>query len=245
MTKYNSPLVPADINSSWTPFFEKLDSSLLDEIETVILSDAANTTPDMDRVLHFLRTDLTRVKVVILGQDPYPQKGVATGRAFEVGPLKSWTNPFRNTSLRNIVRALYAAHCGDTKTFNEIKKEMNSPGSFNLLPPGELFVHWEKQGVLLLNTSFSCKIGAPGSHSDLWRSFTNKLLMYINSVRPDAIWFLWGNHAREAVGSVRPKNCLITTHPMICQNRPNDFLFGEKNVFFETRELIDWIGYPQ
>jgi len=87
-----------------------------------------------------------------LGQDPYPQTGVATGRAFEVGTLKSWNQPFKNISLKNILRALYKAYSGQIIKFSQLKEKFDN--EFSVLPPGKLFEHWEKQGVLLLNTSF-------------------------------------------------------------------------------------------
>ncbi|WP_010664333.1 uracil-DNA glycosylase [Marinilabilia salmonicolor] len=234
-------ILPKETDASWKSFLDSEIRNIIQEVSEKIENADAEVTPDKDKILRFLTLDLTRVKVVIIGQDPYPQKGVATGRAFEVGPLKSWTEPFRNTSLRNIVRALYAADKKEFRTFNVIKEEI-AGGNFSLLPPNELFKYWEQQGVLLLNTSFSCKIGKPGSHSGYWKPFTDRLLGYINKNCPDAFWFLWGNHARKAVEHLELNHSISTTHPMICHQRANDFLFGEKNVFEETSHLIDWTG---
>lgn len=236
-------LVPKGINESWKPFLQNEVLFLLTKIEDFIKSNEEEVTPKIDRILQFMTTDLTRVKVVIIGQDPYPQPGIATGRAFEVGNLQRWEEPFKNASLRNIIRSIYSAYTGEIKTFNEIKEKMKPPGSFKLLPPNRLFKHWESQGVLLLNTSFTCRPGNPGSHTALWRTFTTQLLSYVNQTNPNAVWFLWGNHAQKALGLFQPKNTLITTHPMICSQRENDFLFGKKNVFYETMHLIDWTGY--
>jgi uracil-DNA glycosylase len=235
-------ILPSDIHPSWKPFFTQEISAILDDVESQIgITNSEDLTPGRNRMLRFLALDLFKTKVVILGQDPYPQQGVATGRAFEVGPLKNWTESFRNTSLRNIVRALYAAERKDFKTFKGIKKEM-AAGEFSLLPPDELFKYWEQQGVLLLNTSFSCHVGKPGSHSGYWKPFTDRLLDFINKNCPDAVWFLWGNHAQKAVEHLEIKHSFSTTHPMICHERPNDFLLGETNVFEATSGLIDWTG---
>lgn len=233
---------PQNIHPSWKGFLKSNIDRLLGDIEAHLsIEEPDSLTPNPERMLRFFQLDLNAAKVVIIGQDPYPQKGVATGRAFEVGPLKSWMESFRNTSLRNIVRALYASQNGGFKTFNEIKKELIN-GQFKMLPPDQLFKNWEKQGVLLLNTSFSCRIGKPGSHAKIWKPFTDSLLSYINEVNPSLTWFLWGNKAREAVGHLTLQNSIETTHPMICHDRPNDFLFGEKNVFSETSKVIDWLG---
>ena len=235
-------ILPKDIHPSWKPFFTKEVLNIVHEIQNIIgIEDGEEITPFPGNMLRFLTLDLSKAKVIILGQDPYPQKGVATGRAFEVGPLKSWAESFRNTSLRNIVRALYLSEKKELKTFKEIKKEWVS-GNFLLLPPNQLFKHWEQQGVLLLNTSFSCTIGKPGSHSRYWKPFTDRLLEFINETRPELIWFLWGNHAQKAVEHIEIRKSFFTTHPMICHERKNDFLFGETNVFEVTSHLIDWTG---
>ncbi|WP_291859738.1 uracil-DNA glycosylase [Marinilabilia sp.] len=235
-------ILPSDIHSSWKLFFTQEVLSILDEVENKIgIANSEEITPAVNDMLRFLTLDLSKAKVVILGQDPYPQKGVATGRAFEVGPLRSWTGSFRNTSLRNIVRALYAAEKKEFRTFNSVKNEI-ADGRFVLLPPNQLFKHWERQGVLLLNTSFSCNLGKPGSHSKHWKPFTDRLLDYINQACPDLIWFLWGNHAQKAVEHLDLKHSISTTHPMICHKRADDFLFGDTNAFEATHKLIDWTG---
>ncbi len=238
----NSSLLPQHVHASWEPFLEETGYGLLERIAPQIVNGEA-FTPGPEHMLRFLGLDLEAVKVLILGQDPYPQPGVATGRAFEVGPLKSWTTPFRNTSLRNIVRALYAAVHNEKLTFKEIVGKLKSASNeFPLLAPDQLFRYWELQGVLLLNTSFSCEQGKPGSHAALWRPFTLALIAYINRSNPDIYWLLWGNHAQEAVGHIVPNNCLVSCHPMICHQREGDFLYGDINHFNATRGLIDWVG---
>lgn len=239
---YNGSLLPQHVHASWEPFLEETGYGLLERIAPQIFEGGA-FTPESAKMLRFLGLDLDLMKVLILGQDPYPQAGVATGRAFEVGPLKSWTGPFRNTSLRNIVRALYDAVHDEKLTFKEIVGKLNAvPAEFKLLPPDEIFQYWELQGVLLLNTSFSCEVGKPGSHSVLWHEFTKALITYIHKRNPGIQWLLWGNHAREAVRHIAPKCYHFSCHPMICHKREDDFLFGRTNHFKATDGLIDWTG---
>src|SRR5690554_7646024 len=97
----NDPLIPASVHSSWKVFLTDEIRQILSAI-AVVLSHEKEFTPPLKFILRFLELDLSSMKVVILGQDPYPQKGVATGRAFEVEPLQSWHDSFRNSSLRNI-----------------------------------------------------------------------------------------------------------------------------------------------
>lgn len=244
MSDYHS-LLPQQVHTSWEPFLKESGYALLARIAPQILNGAAYT-PQSDKILRFLALDLDAVKVLILGQDPYPQEGVATGRAFEVGPLKAWSAPFRNTSLRNIVRALYDAGHNEKLSFKEIVGKLDRPlGGFKLLGPDELFKYWERQGVLLINTSFTCELGKPGSHAALWHPFTTELLTYINRKNPEIYWLLWGNHAREAVGQIALKNRLLSAHPMICFKREGDFLYGSTNQFKATAGLIDWTGARQ
>jgi uracil-DNA glycosylase len=230
------------IHPDWKPFLTKeLERSIL-EIEEKITS--RDYSPTAEKVLRFFELPLQTVKVIILGQDPYPQPGAATGRAFEVGNLKSWNEPFKNISLKNILRALYKSYTGKVVKYKELKQKLDN--EFPVLPPGKLFKHWEKQGVLLLNTSFTCVPGKPGSHKKEWEDFTSSLLNFINEQTPEITWFLWGSHALNATQQLTLKNKVITQHPMMCYdgpNRENDFLYGKVNGFGQLQNEIDWTGF--
>lgn len=230
-----------NIHADWESFLSPEVKQKIREIEGEVLKE--NYTPGSGKVLRFLAFPLHSAKVIILGQDPYPQPGVATGRAFEVGTLQSWNQPFKNVSLKNILRALYKAYTGEVIKFKQLKEKFDN--EFPALPPGKFFVNWEKQGVLLLNTSFTCQTGKPGSHRKLWENFTQQLLEFILLNAENATWFLWGNHAREASKHLPLKKYIFTMHPMMCSNngRENDFLFGRNNCFEPFIGEIDWTGY--
>ncbi len=233
------------VHSSWNAFLTDGTINELNVIEERIFRSSSDYTPNEARVFHFMTNDLNSARIVIIGQDPYPQKGVATGRAFEVATLKNWDDTFRNVSLKNIVRAVYNAYTGEFLTYNQIKQKLNGnlfDQTFSLLPPDKLFKSWEQQGVLLLNTSFTTEIGNPGSHSKLWNGFTKELLHYINESNPDLIWFLWGNHAKGITSHLELKNVFTSNHPMICKQSDDDFLFGKVNMFAKTKDLINWKG---
>jgi uracil-DNA glycosylase len=234
--------LPAAIHPGWKPFLTAEIIDILKEIEGQIA--ASHSTPFPEKVLRFLTLSPDEIKVIILGQDPYPQEGAATGRAFEVGTLKSWSEPFRNVSLKNILRLLYKTYHGRVVKFNELKEQLGQ--EFRVLPPGKLFGHWEKQGVLLLNTAFTCEVGKPGSHSAYWQPFTARLLAFLATRQPSAQWFIWGNHAEKAVAGLDLKHAFHTRHPMMCYDKPGrttDFLFGEVNPFGALKNDIDWTGY--
>lgn len=232
-----------NIDNSWNDFLSSELVTLLKNIEKNILESKQKFTPDTEKVLKFLKVPLADVKVIILGQDPYPQDGVATGRAFEVGTLKSWNDKFSNISLKNIIRAIYFAYNNEYLKYSEIKDKIGK--TFLLKPPYELFVEWEKQGVLLLNTSFTCEVGKSNSHEKYWNAFTLSLLKYISKANPHIIWFLWGNNAKSIVADINIEKKIESMHPMMCykkQGRDDDFLFGKINAFKETMSLIDWLG---
>jgi len=232
-----------NIHKSWEPFITGEITDLLVKIENQIRKKTF--TPNPENVLRFLTLPLYKTKVVILGQDPYPQPGVATGRAFEVGTLNSWNEPFKNISLKNILRAVYKAYAGRTIDYRLLKTKFDN--EFPLLPPQKLFKHWETQGVLLLNTSFTCELNRPGSHSKLWDEFSKKLLFFINTVLNEEVtWFLWGNHAKNVTSEFQINKAIYTQHPMMCYERPEretDFLYGKNNCFKQLINDIDWTGF--
>lgn len=232
------------IHPSWRSFLTPAVEKLLADIE-VSVSDC-NYTPNSDRALHFLTTNLEAAKIIIIGQDPYPQQGIATGRAFEVSTLKNWSDTFRNVSLKNIIRLLYKTYNNEYLKYKEIIKQSSSNlfhSGFKISPPNQLFKNWEEQGVLLLNTSFTCNIGSPGSHTKHWKPFTSKLLSYINDKNPEIKWFLWGKHAQNATKDINILHKIESHHPMICKpGVDEDFLFGKNNCFELTKNDINWTG---
>lgn len=235
-------ILPAEINSSWTDF---LDSKILNMLSDIDKKIGGNYTPDTDKVLRFMHNDLNDMKVVILGQDPYPEKGRATGRAFEVGDLVSWQDKFKQVSLKNIVRLIYKTYKNienydEIKSFSEIKKEIIT-GQFNILPPNKIFESWEKQGVLLLNSYLTCEIGNPGSHREIWNEFSNNLIKYIAKKNSNLIWFLWGKDANAFRMFIVKGRIYSSRHPMMCSKEfEDDFL--KSDCFKDTKDIINWTG---
>lgn len=134
-----------------------------------------------------------QLKVVILGQDPYPTKGHAHGLCFScdasVYPLPK--------SLQNI--------------FKELASDLTCS------PPtsGDLS-HWAEQGVLLLNNCLSVQEGLPLSHANKgWEEFTDTLIQVINEQLSDVVFVLWGKPAQEKARNVDNKKhaILIAPHP--------------------------------
>lgn len=149
--------------------------------------------PDPPKIFRaFTLTDFDHVRVVVLGQDPYPTPGHANGLAFSVNEGVSIPG-----SLRNI--------------FEEIKNDTGTP------PPrtGNL-ERWARQGVFLLNTSLTVRSGSPNSHKGRgWENFTGRAIEAL-SARPEPIVFLlWGRNAQTAGERIDTGRHLVLTaaHP--------------------------------
>ncbi len=188
------------IHCSWNEFFgehrETIDGAIND-----IYKPKRKVCPKREDVLKFTEIDMNKIKIVILGRDPYPQENVATGRAFEVNILDdedSWNNKKINSSLKNIVKNLYKSY--ESEQSNEITittvRQSIKRKEFNILRPSKLFKYWQEQGVLLLNTALTVEEGksedVSGSHEKIWETFTQDLLQYIDKNCNGVIWFLWG-----------------------------------------------------
>ncbi|HQK52977.1 MAG TPA: uracil-DNA glycosylase [Sedimentibacter sp.] len=235
-------LIPIDAHPSWNNF---LTDSIILELETIERKIGNNINPAPENVLRFMICNLYDIKVVILGQDPYPETGRATGRAFEVGDLTSWNQKFRQVSLKNIIRLIYKNYNGiseysDIKKFSEIQKEIKE-GKFSILPPHKIFKSWEKQGVLLLNTYLSVEAGITGSHISIWQKFSEELLKFISEENRNISWFLWGRMAEEKKQFIKYGKYYISRHPMMCSELyEDDFL--RSDCFKDTMDIINWKG---
>ena len=125
------------------------------------------------RALELTRPDA--VRVVVLGQDPYPTPGHAHGLSFSVLPS---VRPLP-ASLRNI--------------FRELHEDLGIPAS----PHGCLDA-WARSGVLLLNTVLSVRAGSPASHRRKgWEPFTETVLRWVRDLPRRVVFLLWGNDARR------------------------------------------------
>lgn len=138
-------------------------------------------------------TPLERVKIVILGQDPYHGEGQAHGLCFSVTP-RTAVPP----SLKNIYKELH-----DDLDFV-------IPGHGYLLP-------WAKEGVLLLNSVLSVESGLAGSHRDKgWEQLTDKVISVINSQQQQSVVFmLWGAYAQRKGAMIdATRHCVLSApHP--------------------------------
>lgn len=239
-------MIPDKYSESWDSFLTEERKQLLFEIEKQIGSDF---TPANQNVLRFLKNDLYQMKICIVGQDPYfstsKDELVANGRSFQPSDLVSWSQKYKQVSLKNMVRLIHKTYYEinnyqDIRKYSEIVKEMEQ-GDFLMKPPVEWFDSLEKQGVLFLNRYLTTKVGKPNAHRKIWEEFGAELLSYIDEKRPDMVWFLWGNEAILCEERIKKGIVYKSRHPMMCSEKyADDFL--KADCFKNTKHLINWLG---
>jgi uracil-DNA glycosylase len=201
------------------PYFHRLVDAVEEE------RAAATIYPADDEVFQaFELTPFDQVKVVILGQDPYPSPGFAHGLAFSVKPGVSIPR-----SLQNMYREL------------EDDVGAQPPGHGNLS-------HWASQGVLLLNTILTVRERKPGSHKKKgWETFTTAALKALSDGYRPLVFVLWGGHAKKYARMLDDDlhEVILGTHPSPLSAR-NGF-FGSKPFSTINQALrsfghttIDW-----
>ena len=150
---------------------------------------------------------LNKLKVVVIGQDPYHGPKQANGLCFSVD--SKTINP---PSLNNI--------------FKEISSDVNCKIREN----GNL-IDWAKQGVLLLNSVMTVENGSPGIHKKKgWEKFTDSIIELISENKKDVVFILWGDNAKKKESLIRKKNHLVlkSGHPSpLSANR--GYWFGNKH----------------
>lgn len=185
------------------PYFKNLKNFLLQEYAT------RTVYPPKSLILNaFDQTPYDKVKVVILGQDPYYNPGQAMGMSFSVN--KGVAVP---KSLQNM--------------FKEIADDIGRPSA---IEGGDL-TPWARQGVLLLNTVLTVVAGQPNSHKGMgWETFTDAVINKLNSRNTPTVFLLWGRNALD-------KRVLITnpTHLVLTAAHPSPL--SAFNGFFGCRHF--------
>lgn len=174
----------------------ELEAPYLRELQREIARERAGGVPIAPRPeLVFRAFDATpfdRVRVVIVGQDPYHGPGQATGLAFGV-PRGVPIPP----SLRNIFRELH----------HDLALARPAHGDLSA---------WAERGILLLNTSLTVREGAAGSHARRgWERFTDAALRALATERSGLVFLLWGRHAQDKAALIDPdRHCVLqAAHP--------------------------------
>lgn len=184
------------IGNDWDTVLDSVwKSSGFNKFLSVVKNEYKNYTcyPKYENIFNALKcTSYSKVKIVIIGQDPYHGEGEAHGLSFSV--QKGVKLP---PSLKNIFKELY----DDLGIRNE--------ESGDLTP-------WAKEGVLMLNSILSVRKDSPLSHKDLgWQLLTDYIIELLDKRNEPLVFILWGSFAKSKKVLIKNKNHLIieSTHP--------------------------------
>lgn len=230
------------IDMEYLDFFNEKTVNLLEQ--NIKKIKEKNFYPEEKNIFAALSTPISSLKTAILGQDPYFQPDAATGLAFEVGTLFSFTEPFPQRSLQNIIRVIYKSYTDDLKPFSKIRDEISS-SEFKILPPDTLFKNWKYQGVLLLNSYLTVESlngeNSGTTHKGHWENFSKELISYISEKNKNIVYFLWGAHAQKYEKFIVEGTVYKCNHPAMAFGKTEkDFLLFQG--FEKTKNLIDWRG---
>ena len=178
----------------------------------------------------FEKCQFKDLKAIILGQDPYPQRGVATGLAFANYNDKPQLSPSLDILMK------------------EVEKNCNTI-ALDFDPTLE---SWASQGVLLLNSALTCRVGFPGSHAELWRPFMDRFFAIIyKDLKLDVPTVAMGGAAKRIVapyeGLFSPAEVFFTSHPIVEAYGKggfygsNSFRWINAVLHMQQKELIQWI----
>ncbi len=181
--------------------------------------------PPRENIFFALKnTPYEKVKVVIIGQDPYHGVGEAHGMAFSVNP-----NVAIPPSLKNI--------------YKELNRDLGC-----YIPNNGYLLKWARQGVLLLNSVLTVEKDKPASHQNKgWEIFTDRIIEMIDKKDTPVVFMLWGNFAKSKRALIKnPKHLvLMSSHPSpfsVKYGFEGCSHFSKANEFLEKNgmEKIDW-----
>ncbi len=211
--------VNPQIEESWKEhLMPEIENEYFQKIKSFLLNDKQKYTiypPGKDIFNAFNLTPFEKVKVVIIGQDPYHGPNQAHGLCFSVND--GIKHP---PSLENI--------------FKELQSDLNIP-----YPKTGNLEKWAKQGVLLLNASLTVRQGEANSHQNIgWQKFTDAVIQQLSNKREGIVFLLWGGFAKKKGAKIDTKkhHVLTSGHPSPLSANKGHW-FGNKH-FSKTNELL-------
>ena len=216
-----------EIETNWKPLlkkslkhFDKIESDLNTEAENFEgLSEIYPKSKNIFSCFNYF--DRENLRVIILGQDPYHQPNQAHGLSFSVQD-----NIKIPPSLKNIFKEM----C------NDVPGEAPKSGNLEYLA---------KQGVLLLNNTFTVRQSSPNSHLKIWKGYCNYIIKNILENQEGIIFLLWGGNAKKIIDNI-PDNLMKKNH-FLTANHPSPLSanrggwFGCKH-FSKTNEILNKLG---
>ncbi|QFU14601.1 uracil-DNA glycosylase [Psittacid alphaherpesvirus 5] len=214
------------IHASWKMILRPLVETTRFEHTLNLYSIASNNglvfPPEKDIFAWTRYCSPEEIKVIIVGQDPYPSPGRAHGLAFSVAP---------GTSIPPSLQRIFSALSKDIPEFE---------------PPNHgCLIEWAKRGVLLLNRTLTVSAWKPGSHKKFgWDILTRGVLVALEMILPHAVFMLWGAEAKQFARRIGKRHLRLEalhpsplTHmPFVCNH------FSAANAFLISHNInpIDW-----
>lgn len=218
-----------DLETTWLlPLAPEFEQPYMQQLRAFLLAEKQAGKrifpPGNELFSAFRYTPLDKVKVVILGQDPYHGEGQAHGLCFSVPPGVEVP-----PSLQNI--------------YKELKSELGLP-----IPAHGCLTAWAKQGVLLLNSVLSVECARAASHQGRgWETFTDRVIEVINEQRERVVFMLWGSYAQRKGAIIDgERHCVLRAPHPSPLSAHRGFLgcghFIAANRYLESRgdTPIDW-----
>ncbi len=196
------------------PYFESLTQFVRNEYATTVVYP-----PGREIFASFDACPFDKVKVVILGQDPYHEPGQAHGLCFSVNDGVQFP-----PSLVNI--------------FKEIESDLGKP-----IPSSGNLLRWAGQGVLLLNATLTVRAHQAGSHQNKgWETFTDAVIHRLAEEREHIVFILWGSYAQRKGAFINRNRHLVLQSPHPSPLSAYRGFFGNKH-FSRANEYLVANGY--
>ena len=194
------------------------------DFENIILklaklsTEGKRFTPTLKQMFRaFEECPYNELKVVIIGQDPYPGVGVADGISFSCGNTREY-QPSLQFMLNEVNRTVYKGH----------------PGS---LDPD--LTRWSNQGILMLNTALTTTVGKIGQHYDIWKPFLAYLFDHLTWSQTGLTYIYMGKQAQEWADCVNDNNYkFFVSHPASAAYSKQE-RWDSENVFVKVSEIVE------
>lgn len=216
------------IGNRWDEILKnEFESEYYKNIRTFLKQEYSNHIiyPDMNDIFNSLKyADYDKIKVVIIGQDPYHEEGQAHGLSFSVKPGIAIP-----PSLQNI--------------YKELQSDLGC-----YIPNNGYLEKWAKQGVLLLNNVLTVRAHQANSHKTCgWETFTDSIIKALNKREKPIIFLIWGSCAKQKETYITNKNHYILKAPHPSPLSAYRGFFGCKHfskaneiLIANNEEPIDW-----
>lgn len=201
------------VNNHWREVLEEI----ADDVDTTLAqvyaehNSGKHICPEPEHIFRVLDRPPNHTKVLIVGQDPYPTPGHATGRSFAVA-----------NEIRPLPRSL-------VNIFSELQTDISDQDRDAAVvdPPDPDLASWASQGVMLLNEILTVRAHERAAHSDFgWQKITHHIVGHLAKQQPPPVAILWGKNAQRLAP-------LLPSHTTICSAHPSPL--SARRGFFGSR----------